>query len=221
MEKPNSLLAPRITASTNSLYGLIDKFGDQLAAEKLKHSGTDTKPSDMEDARNALKGGGRAIGYHIDHKTGKVTFVELEIRDSLFGVGGRPAPKRGDDNKAHWLAAIPFAQSFTGSSAQPVLLTHLHAPFQDWSALPQPVKEFSGVSNLHVHQQQQFLDELNRKWPQWEEDYKKVHAGDVTDDINVLAGKIIARENVKQAITEIVAAAAAVKEPPPPQPSPT
>jgi hypothetical protein len=213
LEKQNSILLPRVLITADSLRSLIDKLGDQLAVEKLAQSGVRAQLSSMEGAHEALGCGKQAIGYHLDRKTGKITFTKLEIRNSVFGYGGRPAPVL-EGGKANWKSCMVFSKDFAADPASRLFLIRLPTPFPAFEDLPVPIKGFEGVGDLASHQQQPFLDGLNEKWQGWRDDYKGRRPDD-TDDDDALVGKIIAEENIKQAITAMVAKAKAVSEPQP------
>jgi hypothetical protein len=215
IRNPNSRLGPSIQASTHAIEASMNSGACALAAAKLKQYGIATTPGTIPDATSALRSGKRAIGFFLEKGQGKVTFVELEIRHSLFGFGGCAAPKRGDNKFVNWKNATTFAQTFSdhrGKLAQ--------IQFATWDDLPQPLKDLDGASNLQPHQQQSFLDAINPKWHEWEDAYKTAHPGGAADEKDVLARKIIEQEIVKEEIAKMVTAATAVPEPQP-EPLPT
>jgi cation transport regulator ChaB len=220
MGTQNSQLATHTSIPIAYLRKLQDELGGRLAAAKLAQHEINAKLSSMDDARKALKNGGKAIGFHVNPQTGRVTFVELEIQNSILGYGGQPAPKVGDDQKARWMVCAAFAQVHKGNPAIPPVLVNLRVPFETYDDLPELIKNVEGVNALQVHQQQPFLDAINSKWHEWEDAYKTAHPGDAADEKGVLAREIIEQGIVKAEIAKMVTAAAAVPKPQP-EPPPT
>ncbi|MDR2677704.1 MAG: hypothetical protein LBB26_04060 [Puniceicoccales bacterium] len=215
LEKPSSPLAPRTTATPGPLRALADKFAGKLAHAKLEQNGINTQPGTLKDAEIELRQQRPAIGYYLNPQTGKVTYVELEIRNSLFGRGGYAAPKLGPDGTAHWMTSTPFVQSFKATPASPpVILANLLTPFKSYDDLPQGIKGVAATTLQKPYQQQAFLNEFNARLSEWEEAYKGAHADDLPLDSEALMKNIIEQETVKNEIAEMVQHAAAAPEPP-------
>ncbi|MDR2340799.1 MAG: hypothetical protein LBD72_00465 [Puniceicoccales bacterium] len=222
--KPNSLLGKDLPSATmDSVPRHVREFGGELAKLKMQLAGINAEPDSMENARKALKGGRQVIGFYGDPKTGKVTFVEVILQNSLWGFGGVPAPKSEADGKPRWRSSTAFAHDWRGGSLPPVLV-NLPVSFKDFDNLPDSLKAYDGVARLSQPQQEIFVTAINQKLPEWQDAYKKEDPdGASHEDPNAVVKWAIKQDNIRNAIKQAVAEAGkfapASDAPPPPNPS--
>ncbi|MDR1457171.1 MAG: hypothetical protein LBI34_03950 [Puniceicoccales bacterium] len=205
--KQNSQLGMHTSISPDICKQFGDKIWPKYAAAKLLLNGIRTYQSGEKEALKKIQGGGQAIAFYGNEDTGKIIFSVLETRNSLFGFGGRVAPKCTDGPEPRWTSVSVFTKTWQNLTGQPPALVPLAAPFPEFSKLPATITRFQGVMELAQHQQQSFVDELNSAWGKWINEYKDAHPDSSPDDNDAIAQWIIDTENTKQTLTKLVTSA--------------